>query len=132
MSNTQEEQDVINDIKENNVSVEEDKNETVEASAEDIKEELSTEETSTEEDVIDAPVEELSEVDQLNEKIKELEESVTTEKDKYLRACAEIENVKKRKKFNYTSLPYHQSSNVTKWTISSTCICSYYNINTSY
>lgn len=97
MSNTQEEQDVINDIKENNVSVEEDKNETVEASAEDIKEELSTEETSTEEDVIDAPVEELSEVDQLNEKIKELEESVTTEKDKYLRACAEIENVKKRK-----------------------------------
>lgn len=102
MSKTQEEQGVISDTEENNVSVEEDKSETVETNAEDVTEnvseqETSSEESSTQEDVVDAPVEELSEVDQLNEKIKELEASVTAEKDKYLRACAEIENVKKRK-----------------------------------
>ena len=82
--------------------VEEDKNETVETNAEDVTEnvseqETSSEESATQEDVVDAPVQELSEVDQLNEKIKELEATVTAEKDKYLRACAEIENVKKRK-----------------------------------
>ena len=38
MSKTQEEQDVINDTEENNVSVEEDKNETVETNAEDVTE----------------------------------------------------------------------------------------------